>query len=169
MKFSIKTILLVGALWFSVNLNAQDYKFGYINSADLLAEMPATKSAETQLETFTKKLEEQYQAKVQSYQSKYQYLEQNYQTIPPATLAEEQRKLQEMEGELRKFDYESQQKVAQKRAELLQPILDQAQNAIEQVAQENGYSYIFDLSTGTLLFQPPGDDVLGLVKSKLGM
>ena len=43
------------------------------------------------------------------------------------------------------------------------------QQAIADVAKENGYSYIFDVSAGALLYQPDSDDILPLVKKKLGL
>jgi hypothetical protein len=37
------------------------------------------------------------------------------------------------------------------------------------VAKENGFTYIFDVSAGSLLYQPESDNVLSLVKTKLGI
>jgi outer membrane protein len=52
---------------------------------------------------------------------------------------------------------------------LLQPLLDKAKNAINAVARENGYTYIFDVGTGAVLFYEKGDNILPLVKAKLGL
>jgi Skp family chaperone for outer membrane proteins len=37
------------------------------------------------------------------------------------------------------------------------------------VAQENGYSYILDISQGSILYADPTADVSALVKAKLGI
>ena len=55
-----------------------------------------------------------------------------------------------------------------KETELFQPIFDAAKEAIETVAKENGYTYIIDESVGVLLYAG-GDDILPLVKTKLGI
>ena len=51
---------------------------------------------------------------------------------------------------------------------LLTPIIDRAKEAIRDVAKENGYTYIFDSAVGVTLYEG-GDDVLPLVKKKLGL
>ena len=43
------------------------------------------------------------------------------------------------------------------------------QSAIDAVASENGYAYIFDYSTGFVLYADASTDVSSLVKSKLGL
>ena len=63
----------------------------------------------------------------------------------------------------------AEQRLQEKEKELLQPIIDRAKQAIADVAKENGYSYIFDVSAGALLYQPESDDILPLVKKKLGL
>ena len=54
-----------------------------------------------------------------------------------------------------------------KQLELMQPFQDKILKAIEDVAKENGYAYIFD--TQVLLYSEGGDDVSALVKKKLGI
>ena len=54
-----------------------------------------------------------------------------------------------------------------KEQELIEPILTKAKKAIEEVAKENGYTYIFDTSIGAVLYWEEGDNVLNLVKKKL--
>jgi outer membrane protein len=44
-----------------------------------------------------------------------------------------------------------------------------AKKAIEQVAKENGYTYIFDTSVGAVLYWEESDNVLSLVKKKLNL
>ena len=47
------------------------------------------------------------------------------------------------------------------------PIRDKAMGAVRDVAKENGYSYVLDYNA--VLVGPPGDDLIGLVKKKLGI
>jgi outer membrane protein len=37
------------------------------------------------------------------------------------------------------------------------------------VAKENGYTYVFNSAEGLILVAPPSDDILPLVKKKLGI
>ena len=54
--------------------------------------------------------------------------------------------------------------------ELFQPIIDKAKNAIDEVAKENGYTYVIDSGSGALIyFSDTSDDLFDLVKAKLGL
>jgi outer membrane protein len=52
---------------------------------------------------------------------------------------------------------------------MYKPILEKADKAIKDVAKENKYDYIFDASGGAILFAKDSDNVLSLVKTKLGI
>ncbi len=65
------------------------------------------------------------------------------------------------------FQQESQQEYQAKANEKIAPIREKALNAIRTVAKENGYTYIFN--EDNLLVMPPGDNILPLVKAKLGI
>lgn len=52
--------------------------------------------------------------------------------------------------------------------QLVQPLIDKAKKAIEEVAKENGFTYIIDTSSGALLYSG-GEDILPLVKKKLNL
>ncbi|MEI3155732.1 MAG: OmpH family outer membrane protein [Odoribacter sp.] len=53
---------------------------------------------------------------------------------------------------------------------LMQPIIDKAMNAIKAVGKENGFTYIYDMNGGAILYAADNtEDVLPLVKKKLGL
>ncbi len=57
-----------------------------------------------------------------------------------------------------------------KQAEVMQPIIEKAQNAIKEVAKANGFTYVYDIASGVLLyFSDDSEDILPLVKQKLGI
>jgi len=60
-----------------------------------------------------------------------------------------------------------QQMLGEKQQTLLGPIQKKAMDNIKLVAKESGYTYIFE--AGSLLVSPPADDILPLVKKKLGI
>jgi outer membrane protein len=63
----------------------------------------------------------------------------------------------------------SQQKVSEMAQNKIDPIRKKALEAIQAVAKENGYGYVIDASTSVLLVSPAGDNLLKLVKAKLGI
>jgi outer membrane protein len=60
-----------------------------------------------------------------------------------------------------------QQQVQERNQGLMGPIYRKAMDAIQAIAKENGYSYIFERES--VLVAPPGDNVLPLVAKKMGI
>ncbi len=167
---SIKiTIVLAVAILCTVSLSAQ--KFGYLNSAELFQEIPEVKEAQANLETYQAQLQKKGQAMLTAYQTEYQTLGQKAQQgeLSPKAQEVEAQKLKNKELEISKFQQESEQKIFKKNETLFKPIRDKIQAAIDAVAKENGYAYIFDYSVGVLIYADDSTDVTGLVKAKLGM
>ena len=162
------TFILVAAL-ITTNVSAQ--KFGYINSQLLIQQIPQVKEANAELETIKKQYEKQGQDKVAAFQAKYQALErkQAQGEISPKQLEVEAQALKQEELEIAKFQQDVQQKIYDKSEALLKPIRDKIQAAIDAVAKENGYTYIFDQSMGIILYADASTDVFNMVKAKLGM
>lgn len=145
-------------------------KFGYINSQLLIGQIPEVKEANANIETLKKQLEKQGQELVTSLQTKYQALErkQAQGEIAPKQLELEAQNLKQEELNIAKFQQESQQKIYEKSESLLKPIRDKIQTAIDEVAKENSYQYIFDQGVGILLYADSSTDITPMVKAKLG-
>lgn len=172
MKYLLKyTVVLAACFAMAGSLSAQ--KFGYLNSRALLSEMPEVKEAEANLETLQKQLQAKGEQMLQDFQSKYLELERKNSQgeISPKELEEESQKLKEQENEIAQYEQDMQRQIMQKRETLLQPILDKVNDAIEQVAEEEGYTYIFDASpgNGVLLYADETTDIMDQVKAKLGL
>jgi outer membrane protein len=54
-----------------------------------------------------------------------------------------------------------------KQSQLLEPVYRKVMNALNQVAKEGGYSYVY--TKDALLVAPPADDLLPLVAKKLNI
>ena len=172
MKSILKyTIILVVAMVISFSANAQ--KIGYVDSGSLLTMMPKVKEAESNLETLGKQLQAKGQKMMQDFQVKYQDLERRAQAgdIAPKDQEAQVALLKEEENKILQFEQEMQTQLAAKREELLEPILAEVRTAIQTVAKDNGYSYIFDGSpgVGVLLYADTTTDVTPLVKARLGL
>jgi len=167
MKSLITAIVLV--LGLTTSVSAQ--KFGYINSQDLLSQLPEVKESTANIETLKKQLQKKGQDMVASLQQKYASLQKDQEEgrLSPIQLETEAKKLQEEEAKIAEFEQSSQQKIYEKTELLLSPIQEKINNAIKEVAEDNGYTYIFDASLGMVLYADPGADVGSLVKAKLGL
>ena len=162
-------LTLLCFIGFTITLGAQN--FGYINSQLLIQDIPEVKEANSNIETFRTQLQKKGQEMLQALQAKAQDLErrQAQGEISPVQLEEEAAKLQQEEQTILAFEQESQQKILKKSEDLLTPIRDRIQKAIDDVAAENNFDYIFDSGSGFVLYAEESTDVTELVKAKLGM
>ncbi|MDZ7615303.1 MAG: OmpH family outer membrane protein [Flavobacteriaceae bacterium] len=60
-------------------------------------------------------------------------------------------------------------KFRKKGSNLLKPVLEKAQTAVNQVAKEKGAQYVLDSSPGKGLLVFEGEDLMAPVKAKLGI
>ena len=147
-------------------------KFGHVNLGNLMVVLPEVAQADSSLALYRDSLisvrEEKAKAlegKVKSFLAKRAAGE-----MTPREEQEQGAKLQEEEQALGSFEQEVRARVQGKREELLSPILDRVNTAIQEVGKENNYTMIFDTSIpNTVLFVEETDNVLNLVAAKLGV
>lgn len=156
-------------LLFMTAINVQAQKFGYINTAEILAAMPEVKQAEVDIENFSTALQKKGQAKVKELEAKYATIQQQMQAgnLSPVQQQKAQSDLQKDQEELAAFEQEMMGQIQEKRQKALQPIYDKLNAAIETIAKENGFSMIFDQAV--LLYTEDSADVSAMVKAKLGL
>ena len=167
---------IAGILAFTAFLAAPDaalaQRYGHLNLGNLLEMMPEREAADQELaklrddglakgEEMIKVLDE----KVKVYQEARQSG-----MLNQIQTAEREAELQKMNQEIVQYEQQLQNQLAQKRQELLGPILQKVDQAVKAVASENGFVMIFDTSiTNGVLYAQDSEDVLPLVKSKLGI
>ncbi len=162
-------ICLVAALLVSANLvQAQTLKFAHINTQELIPSMPEYIAAEKEVETQAKGLEQQLTAMQNEFQTKMQEYQEGMESLTDIVRQAKEEDLMNLQQRIQTFNQSASQKIQQKQAELVQPIIEKANKAIEAVAKEQGVLYVFD--TNTLLYKSNQSiDLLPLVKTKLGM
>lgn len=144
-------------------------KIGHINSNDLMEVMPGRDSALKVLEAYATSLEEQLKAMNTEFQAKYdKYLADEPILVSPIKEARQQ-ELVDLQNRIADFQETAQTMLSEKEAELVQPLIDKAKKAVEEVAKEKGYTYVFDTSIGALIYFDQSDDLLPFVKEKLGI
>lgn len=170
----MKKLIYTAAFLCAFMLNANEslaQKFGYINSAQLLAELPEIKAADDQLQVYQNGLITKGQEMMKTLETNYQAYMAEAQSGSLSQVQQQQKEgeLGQQQQEIQNYEYEVQNKIAVKREELYAPILEKVRKVIEEIGQEGGYTMIFDASAGGLLSADEGDDMLSLVKTKLGI
>jgi outer membrane protein len=161
-------LVLLCALPFS--LMAQEVKLGHINSQEILTLMPERATIEktiqdlqSQWEKELVKMREEFNAKIKEYQDKQA-------TMPESIKQARQSEISEIEQRIATFNQTASTDLQKKQQELFSPVIEKVKKAINEVGTENGYLYIFDLSTQSIIYQSPkSNDVTPLVKKKLAL
>lgn len=148
---------------------AQTSKLGHIDRQQLMLLLPERKDAEAKMQAFAKTLDErlkamgaEYEAKVADAQSRAENMTQTEKEIAV-------REIGELEQRIQAAQEKAQQDLAKQEEELLKPMVDRTNAAIADVAAANNFAYVFDVSTGSVLYYQKGEDILPLVKAKLGI
>tara|TARA_B100001057_G_scaffold489814_1_gene576868 strand:+ start:655 stop:1155 length:501 start_codon:yes stop_codon:yes gene_type:complete len=166
----MKKILFTLATWLVVMLSVQaQSKFGYLNSNELLAMMPESQSMQEELQTYAKGLESQLTAMQAEYEKKVVEYQQNETSYTDIIKQDKIREIEGIQQRVVEFQKNAQQSLGEKEAELFTPIREKAMAAIDKVAREGNYTFIFDSGAGSFLYAAESENVLNLVKSKLGL
>lgn len=144
-------------------------KYAYLNSTQLLLELPEVKTADSQLETYQNSLISKGETMVKEFEKKYNayVTEAQSGTLSGIQIQQKESELAQEQQNIQKYEQEVQQLIGAKREELYKPILDKVKVIVEQVGKDSGYTMIFDSSIGGLLYAVEGDNIMELVKSKL--
>ena len=144
-------------------------KLGHINSQELLSLMPERTKAETALQDYAKGLESQLMSMQTEYQSMIEDYQNNEVNYDDLTKQDKIAEIQGLEQRITNFQQSAQNSLQKKEQELLQPILEKAQKAIDEVAEKGKYTYILDSSSGVLLYQKDSENILDKVKKELDL
>ena len=130
--------------------------------------MPERAGAETKITARATEYEQELNTMKTEFDAKYKDYVDKGQTWPAAIRQQKERDLTQIQQNIQDFSLTIQNDLAALEEELLTPMIDRAKTAIEAVGKEAGYTYIFDTSTGVTVYNG-GEDVLPLVKTKLGL
>ena len=157
-------LMLVLMLAFST---VQAQKFGYINSQEILQDLPELKQAEAELEALQKQLQKKGQGMVEQLQKDYLAIQEKAERgeLAPIQQQEEAKKLETRQQEIQKFEQDMVNQIQTKRTALYEPIYKRVNDAIAAVAKEGGYTFIFEKQV--LLYSEETDNVSEKVKAKL--
>ena len=165
----MKKLIILSFLSFLTICSFGQSKFGYIDSRELLSLMTEKGTAEGELQTFAKSLESQLGAMQAEYQASVQDYQANEATYTDLVKQDKVAEITNLEQRIQAFNQNAQNALQKKEQELLEPILAKARTAIEDVAKEGKFTYIFDSSMGSILYADENENVIPLGKKKLGL
>ena len=139
--------LMVGAATAGTASAQAAPKFGFINSAAILAEAPGREAAETRFKTEVTAYQAQLTRMRDSLEAMATAFEREAPRLDSATRVTRARSIQEREVSYQNRARDMNQQMETRQGELIRPIMENIQKIIEQVRAEDGYAMIFDVAS----------------------
>lgn len=150
---------------------AQNLKFGHINSDELFQLMPERDTIMKKLQDKQKELQNTAEIMQVEFNNKYNDYIQTMETLTNLVRQTKEEDLSALQDRIANFNQKADQELQQYQGTLVEPVLNKAEKAIKEVGRENGFTYIFDMARGPIIYfdEVISINVLSLVKTKLGI
>jgi outer membrane protein len=170
MKKISKAFLVVVLMSLAFTTTAQKaQKIGHVDFPALIQAMPGQDSINKAYEAYARGLENQLSTMQAELENKQMDYEANKATMSNIIRQTKERELQDLYNRLMEFQQTAQSDLGEYEGQLLDPLVEKARKAVNEVAKENGYTYILNTAQGMVLYSESGDDITPLVKEKLGI
>jgi len=167
-----KYLLMLLIVISGFGLSAQTLKFGHLDVNQVFMAMPEFNTIQKTIEDETSRLEMQFtnmREELQKFENEYEKIASN---LTPQQRQDKEREYSEMAEKVQQFFTNAQQTLQQRQYELQMPVMDKMLKAIEEVGDEEGFLYIFQINSEyelTLYRSSKSIDVTLLIKKKLGV
>lgn len=150
----MKKLIIFSALFlFSFPVFAQ-VKIGYINSDAIMKELPEAQDAQRKLDNLVQEWQAELRKLESEWKQKYDAYERDKLIMSDQTRAEKEKELVDLENRIMQFreqKFGQNGELFQKQEEFMKPIQNKIFNALEKIAKDEGYDFVFDKSGEILL------------------
>ena len=157
--FSFITLIAFTTLMAAPETQAQDMKIGFVEPRSVLEKMPELRAVQQRMQNFMERKQTELTEKERELQTEIEQYQQKVGVISEQARENEEQRLNNLDMEFRQLQNTAQQEMQQRQAELMAPLLEQLQGAIDNVAAERGLDYVLNTTTS-------GGDVIILYVSE---
>ena len=141
-------------------------KFGKVNTQTIMQSLPELSKVNGELEATAKQYENELKSMQEELQRQSEAYEKAKSTMNATTQQQKEQELQGLYQKIQQTYQDNQQALQKAQQEKMQPVLNKVRNAIQNVGNTGGYTYIFEegaaVYTGTNV-----EDVTSKVQSEL--
>lgn len=141
-------------------------KFGKVNTQTVMQSLPELSKVNGELEATAKQYENELKSMQEELQRQSEAYEKAKSTMNATTQQQKEQELQGLYQKIQQTYQDNQQALQKAQQEKMQPVLNKVRNAIQNVGNTGGYTYIFEegaaVYTGTNV-----EDVTSKVQSEL--
>jgi outer membrane protein len=146
-----KRILTLLFFFSILNLSAQEISIGYIDLDLIFGNMPEMAGANQSLTSYQTELDSSFNVKYTTFQMKLQSFQESGETMDAVLKKDAEKELQDMQAQIEEFRANASQALEEKRQVLLNPLRIKVKEAINQYAENNGYTHVFS-TDGSLVY-----------------
>lgn len=167
----MKRIAAIAALFILIAAagNAQNLKFGHINSDELIQALPEFDSATASLEKFRQDLVNALELMTVELNNKSDAYQKESKNLTDLVRQTKEQELVDLNRRIQEFQQNANEQMQNKQVEVYQPIYNKVEKAIQDVGKENGYIYIFNVAGLLYYDETKSTNIMTLVKTKLGV
>jgi len=164
----MKKLIVLLLMLLPIGAFSQEMKIAFVDFQEVFSVMPELAEAETKAATITAQYQEQLEVLQTEYEAKYGEYMKIESTLTENLKLRRQQEIQDLGERIQNFIPQAQQDIEQENAKLMAPIQEKITNAINAVAEEQGYDYTLN---SQVLFHTGKNavDATPLVKAKLGI
>lgn len=119
---------------------------------ELMTALPERDSAQVQLDKETQELQNTYEDMKVAYNKIVNEYQDGLKTFAEPVRQAKESEILDKQKRLQEFEQNASASLQQRNVALFQPIYDKIVKAIDKVATQNGFTYIIDLSKGSVIF-----------------
>ncbi len=168
---NLLVLFVFGMMAFSANAQNAS-KVGYADVDYIFSQMPEFKQIDADLSTLQNQLKKNLETKGAEFQRKLTEYQQNADKMLDAVRQNTERELQQLQANLQKLQEDAQAEIQKKQNTLMEPVYAKVGKTIEEVAKENGFTFVLNQQIGGLdviLYGDPANDISDLVLKKMGI
>jgi len=145
--------------------------FGYVSYKDIFERMPEYDEARASFAALKSKFEDEANRSEKEFQRKFAEFLQGQKDFPPTILQKRQAELQDLMDKSVTFRQESQRLLQKAEAEMMQPVMDRLNKAIQEVASERSLIFVLNTDDNAVPFINPqvGVNITEPLLQKLGL
>lgn len=167
-----KKIIFIILLFLPVIASAQEEvkaKFGYLSYSEVIRLMPEYASSQEKLDLLQNKYDMELVRSDKEFNRKFAEFLQGQKEFPENILLKRQKELQELMEKSIQFKDEIKALLEEARLKLVEPVTEQLNAVIREIALENSFEYVLNTDNNTYPFinETVGVDITNMVKTKM--
>jgi outer membrane protein len=152
-----------------LTLSASAQKLGRVNFTELYQLAPEADAAREQINAMQNEAQETFSSMVEEYQTKANQYQQKSASWTAAIKEAKEKELVDIQNRIQEFQQTISQELQQQQAQLMSPIMEKAQKAVQDLAKAQGLVAVFDSSSALYFDEAAVVDLTPAARKALGI